>query len=156
MVTRMRLRTRVFWIILAVASIPILIAFVGTLLPRDHVAQVAIDLQAPPDRVWALVSDVTNTARWRSDVTSVEVQPAVAGLSRWVENAEHGPTPFELVSQQPPTQQIVRIVDEGLPFGGTWTWELTPVDGGTHVAITEAGFIRNPIIRVLGRLSFKP
>lgn len=47
-------------------------------------------------------------------------------------------------------------MDDGLPFGGTWTWDLAPAGSGTRVAIEEAGFIRNPIFRVMSRLFFKP
>jgi hypothetical protein len=48
------------------------------------------------------------------------------------------------------------VVDDGLPFGGTWTWELAPAGGGTRLTITEAGFIRNPIFRLMSRLFFPP
>jgi uncharacterized protein YndB with AHSA1/START domain len=151
-------RGRIIWIVIGavVLGLPLLAALIGSMLPRDHVAQVALDLAAPPDRVWALVSDVTGTSRWRSDVQAVELQEPVDGHMRWVEKTKQGPTPFELISQNPPSQQVVRVVDEGLPFGGTWTWELTPTSGGTRVLMTEAGFVRNPIFRVMGRLFFKP
>jgi hypothetical protein len=46
------------------------------------------------------------------------------------------------------------VVDDGLPFGGTWTRELAPAGGGTRLTITEDGFIRNPIFRVMSRLFF--
>ena len=137
-------------------GVPLIGWLVGGLLPRDHVAQMAIDLKAPPDLVWALVSDVAGTARWRPDVREVEMRPPVDGRVRFVEQTRDRPMPFEVLSQEAPARQVIRVVDDGLPFGGTWTWELAPAGGGTRLTITEAGFIRNPIFRVMSRLFFPP
>lgn len=140
----------------AIAALVALLALVGTFLPRDHVARAEITLAASPDRVWALVSDFGGATKWRSDLKSVELEPQTDGSVRWVEVSGQGRMPFELVSQNPPTQQVVRVVDDGLPFGGTWTWDLAPAGAGTRVTIEEAGFVRNPIFRAMGRVFFKP
>ncbi|HET7038553.1 MAG TPA: SRPBCC domain-containing protein [Gemmatimonadales bacterium] len=128
----------------------------GSLLPRDHLSQTALELRADRERVWALISDVGGTGRWRPEVRKIEMQPAVAGRVRFVETTGQGDTPFEVVSQEPPARQVIRVVDDGLPFGGTWTWELTPTGAGTRVTISEAGFIRNPVFRVASRVFFPP
>jgi hypothetical protein len=40
----------------------------------------------------------------------------------------------------------------GLPFGGTWTFEVTPIgDGGSVVRITEDGEVYNPVFRFVSR-----
>lgn len=140
----------------ALAGLVGVVALVGAFLPRDHTARVTIDLAASQDRVWAMVSDFAGTAKWRADLRSVEMQPASNGPVRWVEVSSQGRTPFELISQAPPSRQVVRVVDDGLPFGGTWTWSLAASGGGTRVTIEEAGFIRNPVFRVMSRLFFKP
>jgi uncharacterized protein YndB with AHSA1/START domain len=139
-----------------IVGVPLIVAAVGMLLPRDHLAQMSIELGADPGRVWALVSDIPGTARWRPDVRAVEMRAAVGGRTRYVETTRQGNTPFEIVSQQAPARQVVRVVDNGLPFGGTWTWELAPARAGTRLTISEAGFIRNPIFRVMSRLFFPP
>ena len=147
------------WILIAggvVIGVPLLLAAVGLMLPRDHLARMAIDLRADTARVWALVSDVAGTARWRTDVKSVEVQPPVQGRARFIEVGRQGRTPFEVVSMQPPTQLVVRVVDDGLPYGGTWTYELASSGDGTRLTIAEAGFIRNPVFRVMSRIAFPP
>jgi uncharacterized protein YndB with AHSA1/START domain len=148
---------RWLWIVLAVVvGIPLLMALIGSLLPRDHVARMSRELKSPPERVWALVSDVAGSARWRKDVTDVTVQPAAGGPLRFTEKSKQGTIPFEMVSQEPPRRQVVKIVDDQQPFGGTWTWELTPWGQGTRLTITEAGFIKNPIFRVMSKLFFSP
>jgi hypothetical protein len=49
---------------------------------------------------------------------------------------------------------VTRIADERLPFGGTWTWELEPNDGGTRLSITADGFVRPALFRVMARFVF--
>jgi hypothetical protein len=34
-------------------------------------------------------------------------------------------------------------------FGGTWTYQLEPVDGGTRLTVTEDGYVSNPLFRVM-------
>lgn len=134
-----------------------IVALVGLALPSDHVARMSIDLLAPPGEVWSLVSDLAGTARWRPEVQAVDVtEPSADGFARFTERGRHGATPFEVVTQEPTTRQVVRVLDEGLPFGGTWTWDLAPLGDGTRVSITEEGFVRNPLFRVMSRLFFPP
>ena len=144
------------WIVGGVVlGIPAALALIGTFVPRDHVARVSITLKSSPERVWALISDFAGTPRWRKDVSKVELTSSAVPV-RFVEHSKQGKVPFEVVSQEPPTRQVVRVVDEGQPFGGTWTWELTPDGGGTRLVITEAGFVRNPIFRAVGLVFFSP
>jgi hypothetical protein len=49
---------------------------------------------------------------------------------------------------------VTRIADQGLPFGGRWTYELAPSNAGTRVVITEDGEIYNPIFRFMARFVF--
>ena len=54
---------------------------------------------------------------------------------------------------EPPRLLVVRI-DPGLPFGGTWTYEVAPVPGGSTLTITENGEIYNPLFRFMARYIF--
>lgn len=138
-----------------VVGIPATLALIGTFVPRDHVARVSIALKASPERVWALISDFGGTTRWRKDVSKIELVPSSTPV-RFVEQSKQGKIEFEVVSQEPPRRQVVRIVDDDQPFGGTWTWELVPEGGGTRLTITEAGFVKNPIFRAVGLVFFSP
>ena len=145
------------WIILwVVVGLPLVVVAIGSVLPRDHVAQLSIDLTSPPDRVWGLVSDLGGTARWRSDITAVEMLPDSGKRVRFVEISKHGRVSCEIMSQQPPHRQVVRVIDDDQPFGGTWTWTLEGRGSGTRVVIAEEGFVKNPVFRVLGKLFFSP
>lgn len=133
------------------------VAFVvGSALPRDHVARMGIDLGSSREAVWSYVSDVGGAARWRSDLRRVDMKPAPDGILRYVEVSKHREIPFEVVGREPPLRQVVRVLDDDQPFGGTWTWELEATDGGTRLVITEAGFVKNPILRLVGKWFFPP
>ena len=148
---------RVLWILLSVLIGAVAVAYgVGMFIPRDHVARMTINLTAPPAQVWALISDFANTPKWRTDVTAVVMSPQPNGAVRFTESSSQGEIPFEVVSQEPPARQVVRVVDDDQPFGGTWTWELERVPTGTKLTLTEAGFVKNPIFRAIGTLFFSP
>ena len=49
---------------------------------------------------------------------------------------------------------MTRIADKGLPFGGTWTLEITSEAGGAALRITEDGEIYNVIFRFMARYVF--
>ena len=51
-----------------------------------------------------------------------------------------------------PERRLVRkIADPQLPFGGSWTYELTPTADGCILQITENGEIYNPVFRFMAR-----
>jgi len=156
MTARSRFRTWTLAALGAIVGLVLLLLLVGMFLPRDHTARATIELAASPERVWAVVSDFAGAARWRPDLESVRLDTASGGPIRFVETSDEGEIPFEVVSQDPPRRQIVRVIDDGLPFGGTWTWELVPLGGGTGLTLTEDGFTRNPVYRALGLLFFRP
>jgi uncharacterized protein YndB with AHSA1/START domain len=138
-----------------VVGIPVALALVGSLVPRNHVARVRIALKSSPERVWGLITDFAGTPRWRKDVSKIELTSSSSPV-RFVEHSKQGKVPFEVVSQEAPRRQVVRVVDDDQPFGGTWTWELAPDGSGTRLMITEAGFVKNPIFRAVGLVFFSP
>jgi uncharacterized protein YndB with AHSA1/START domain len=151
-----RMRTWLLATLGAVVGLVLLLVLVGMFLPREHTARATIELAASPERVWAVVSDFAGAARWRPDLESVRLDTVSGGPIRFVETTHEGQIPFEVVSQDPPRRQVVRVFDDGLPFGGTWTWELVPLGTGTGLTLTEHGFTRNPVYRAMGLVFFRP
>jgi uncharacterized protein YndB with AHSA1/START domain len=130
------------------------VAGVGALLPRDHVETRSARLPAAPEAVFAAIADVGSYAAWRTSLSAVEVLPPIDGRARWIEVSGGDRVAMEQVERQPPRHLVTRIADPELPFGGTWTFELAPEEGGTRVTITERGEIRNPIFRAVARFVF--
>jgi hypothetical protein len=119
------------WTILGVVivTVPVaVVAVIGALLPRDHVASRTLATRRPAQEVWAVISD-----------------PAFG------KNATGQDVPVETVESMPPKKLVTRIADPNQPFGGTWTFIITPTPTGSTLTITEAGWVSNVIFRFVSR-----
>jgi hypothetical protein len=119
------------WILFALATLAVLvavIAIVGAMLPRDHVASRTLTTRRPVENVWALVSD-----------------PAFAKAATGQD------VPVETIESTPPRKLVTRIADPNQPFGGTWTLVIAPTPAGSTVTITEAGWVSNVLFRFVSR-----
>jgi uncharacterized protein YndB with AHSA1/START domain len=144
------------WVLRVIAGLILVvlaIVAVGLMLPREHRATTTTIIRAPVDSVWKTIADVQTHAQWRDGVERVEIVSAGEPM-RWREITDQGAMTLERVEASPPRRMVSRIADEDLPFGGTWTYELEPVDTGTQVRITEDGFVSNPIFRFMSRFVF--
>jgi hypothetical protein len=145
---------RILILILGVLiALILLLVAIGYALPIGHVATRETRLAAPPERVFSVLRDVEKFPRWRSDVKSVEVLATTPAL-RWRERGDNDIT-FEMETVDAPRKIVTRIADRTLPFGGSWTYELSPQDGGTRLAITENGEVYNPLFRFMSRFVFR-
>ena len=128
---------------------------VGTGIEREHEATVTRELDVPPERVWALITDVERFPTWRPGLSRVAVTLREDGRPlAWTEHTDFGPVPLRIVEWEPPRRMVGRIDAEDLGFGGTWTYELTPRDGGVTLAITERGSIDSPWFRCFAKHVF--
>jgi uncharacterized protein YndB with AHSA1/START domain len=134
-------------------AIVLLVAIIGWMLPAAHVATREGTFAASPDAIWKAITDVDAFPSWRSDVKSVE---RVAGTEKltWIERGGSGTLTFVVDVSDAPRRLVTRIADPKLPFGGTWTYDLSSSSGGTVLRITENGEIYNPIFRALARFVF--
>jgi hypothetical protein len=145
------------WILIvagALVSLVLLVVLVGSLLPVSHVASRAAEFRQSPDTLWRAITDVAAYPRWRSGIAGVQVLAEVDGHQRWVEDEGRQRVAFEATESDPPRRLVVRIADGNLPFGGSWTYVLTPTDSGTRLGITENGEVYNPLFRFLSRFVF--
>jgi hypothetical protein len=127
------------------------IAFgVGLLLPRDHRASSRITLKSAPDRVWPVVRDLSSLVGTWSELKSARRIPDANGKEIWEQNA--GGFDMRLIVEEAsePGRLVTRIdAPPDAAFGGTWTYQLEPVDGGTRLTVTEDGYVSNPLFRVM-------
>ena len=142
-----------YWILFVmgfIAAVVIALVVGGLATPREHVVSRTTTLRAQPDRVRQLIRDVAAYDKWRDDLIEVEiVDPHEPGL-RWREISTGGSVLFGMTEDEPPTRFAAEVLDEDIPWGGAWTWELEPSDEGTRLTITERGFVGNPIFRFIG------
>ena len=124
----------------------------GSMMPQNHTASRSASLSAPPDSVWAVITDVAVFPRWRKDVAVVEKLPSRDGKVVWKEtSASRNSLTFEAETAEQPRHLVTRITDKGLPFGGSWDYAIVPDGSGSRITITENGEIYNPIFRVVSR-----
>jgi hypothetical protein len=136
------------------AVIVVVVIAIGAILPVQHVASGSAVLAAPPETVWRLITDVDSFPGWRGDVKRVERLPDRDGRPVWVEDTSSGRITLAVDRAEPPRLLVLRIADPDLPFGGTWTYELSPERGATVLKITENGEVYNPLFRFMSRFVF--
>jgi hypothetical protein len=117
------------WIGLAgTVALVAVIAFIGSQLPRNHVASRTLRVHRPPQDVWPVVTQL------------------MAASS----------VPSDIVENDPPRRLVSRVKDTEKMFGGTWTVSLAPVEErsaatASTLTITEDGWVANPIFRFVSR-----
>jgi uncharacterized membrane protein len=116
---------------------------------------VTVDIDAAPERVWAVLTDVERWPEWTETVTSVtrlDEGSLIAGSRARVEQPKLPPTEyvvtesmpgrsFTWMARSPGVRTTARHDVEALPYGGT----------RVRLGVTQAG----PLGTVMGRLFFK-
>lgn len=121
------------------------VALIGALLPQSHVASRRARFRQPPEVLYPVIA---GPPAWRSDIKGHGTLP---NGQWWEQDSHNNKITYELVEERPPTRRVVRIADKKLPFGGTWTFELSSEGAGSSVRITENGEIYNVIFRFVAR-----
>lgn len=117
-------------ILLAVAALVVVVVLVpvivGFMLPVAHVASREQHFDQSPEQLWPYV---------------------VAEFHRSNDGN------YRIASQRPPSELVTEVAHPKF-FGGTWTYTLTPENGGTHLTIVEHGEVYNPVFRFLSKFVF--
>jgi hypothetical protein len=117
------------YVVGSLVALVVVLNLIGLLLPREHLAARRATFAEPPHRVWTAM---------------IELADQVAAREKM---------PIELELDDAPRARISRIIDDKLPFGGRWYYELEPLDAGTRLTITEAGFVKVPMFRIFTTLA---
>jgi len=143
------------WVLFAGGGLVLLIAvaaLIGAMLPRNHRATRQARYRQKPEAIYFTLAGPVD---WRSDVKAYGNLPERDGRKQWWEQDSHGhKVTYELVEDKMPSRRVTRIAEKNLPFGGTWTIEISPTEDGSVVRITEDGEIYNVIFRFLARFFF--
>ncbi|MDB4912441.1 MAG: hypothetical protein JWM95_85 [Gemmatimonadetes bacterium] len=133
-----------------IVAVVVIVVVVGYGLPVKHHASRQAVFRSPAESVYAAIANVRDYPTWRSKVQSVEV----LSEQSFREKGSDGAILYVVESAAPPVRRVTRIADDKLPFGGTWTYELTPTSGGTALRITEDGEVYNPVFRFMSKFVF--
>ena len=149
------------WIVGGAVVIVAIVAMIGAMLQKGHVATRAAKFRETPDVVWQAITAVQDYPKWRPGLQSVEQLSTTAGHAVWLERTGSGwnaeEIPYQVMESVAPAdgapgRMVARIANPKLPFGGSWTYEVTATaDSGTVLRITEQGEVYNPIFRFVSR-----
>jgi hypothetical protein len=124
----------------------------GARLPYNHSVSITGVVPAPQDKVFAMITNVTQGANWRPAVKSVTLLVPDQGRDHWVEHLDYGQyMTFLATRTEAPVRRDVLLDEPKASYGGTWTYELSPGPDPmtTTLRITETGFIKPPLYRFI-------
>lgn len=106
-----------------------------------------IDISAPPEKVWAALTESDLISQWFGDTCELDAKPGGTGHFGWT---EHG-ADFRVVvehADRPKTLVYRWARESGVdPVRGNSTlvrFDLTEIDGGTRLNLLETGFDELP------------
>lgn len=146
----MRFLIRIVLIMAVIAGIG---AAWGSSLPREHVVASRVVINQPIDQVFAVVRNPAALVGTWGDLTRAERVAGPPGRETWEQVVGGEAMRITVTGVRPPSQMVTTI--EAAPdamFGGSWTYQLRAVPEGTEVTVTEAGWVNNPLFRVMGRI----
>jgi hypothetical protein len=144
----------VVWIAASLVLLGAIVTLVGYRLPQAHSVSRTVRLPLAPDAVYALLSDVDKYPAWRPKVKSLIRQADHHGMPAWTEVAGGNTIPLRFERMDRPSLLVARISDPSLPFGGTWTYRISPEPQGSLLVMTEDGEVSNPVFRFMSRFGF--
>jgi hypothetical protein len=144
----------IIYIAAAVALIALVVVVAGAMLPKAHSVSRSAQVAMPPAALFGLLADVSNYRSWRPDVKSLHTLPDKDGRPAWVEESGGMKIPMTFDRVDAPSLLVARIDSAALPFGGTWTYRITPAAGGSALTITEDGEVSNVLFRFMSRFVF--
>lgn len=132
----------------------LLMALLGSLLPKEHSATRSVLLHKSPERVYAVARDFESAPKWRADVREIKVTTDRDGRISFREEGKHGAVNYELTEDVSARRMVTRITDTDLGYAGKWTYVFAAERSGTRLTITEDGEVSNVIFRFLSRYAF--
>jgi uncharacterized protein YndB with AHSA1/START domain len=112
----------------------------GLRVVPDRISREVV-IDAPPDRVWAIVTDPRHVARWFSDEAEIELRSGGAMLLRW---HGHGTYRGRVEAVDPPHRFAFRWLRREHDDGSSTLVEfiLAPEGSSTRLRVVESGFQR--------------
>ena len=144
----------VLWIGAGLAVVVLIVVVVGAMLPKAHSVSRTARIAMAPEALYTLLSDVDHYQKWRPDVKSLQRLPDRDGKPAWIEDVGGVKIPLHFERMERPSLLVSRIDGADLPFGGSWTYQISPAAGGSDLTITENGEVSNVVFRFMSRFVF--
>lgn len=142
------------YVISGLAAIVLVVVLVGYWLPEKHRVSRERSYAVTATRLFAAITTVPDFPKWRTGVQRAEVLPPDSGRISFREMSGDGTLTYVVEESVPDRRLVTRIADRSLPFGGSWTYEITDAGGRSTLRITEDGEVYNPVFRFMSRFVF--
>src|SRR5436190_12680101 len=124
---------------LVVAAV-LTVAIIGMAQADPQDVTVSARLKQPPEAVYAALIDFEKWPSWNEALKNARRGPDQNGHPVWMMDASFGTLTDEVKETTPPANGqpgriVTQIADPKSPLQGSWTWTLTPVEGGTDVKL---------------------
>jgi uncharacterized protein YndB with AHSA1/START domain len=146
-------------LLIAIVALGAIVFVVGLMIPAEDETVVSITLAAPPHVVWQVLTDYAALGSWQPQYARTELTTSRSGSqpARWRAVFKDGyVVNFEETEYDAPRRLVNKIADKNLPFGGSWTMVLTPVQEGTHLTLISKAELPNPFLRIAAKLLARP
>lgn len=113
-----------------------------------------ITLKETPEAIFAVLADVQKMPDWNRDLAKIDILPPAEGKETTRQTFKNGMAMTVVTTESLSPTHLVRAMQtsDKMPFVGTWTYEITPVENGTKVTLTEVSEIKKPLFRLMVRL----
>jgi uncharacterized protein YndB with AHSA1/START domain len=141
-----------FWfvrLVIAAVLITLLLLGLGYLLPAELRATKTTLIDAKPERVYEIVTDVEGQRQWRSEVRALKVE-SNGDLKQWVEDHGGGLSVHVRETLKKPIESYA--VEFEMPNGlrGTWNGTFEPSsEERTKLTLTQTIVVENLLRRVV-------
>lgn len=139
--------------ILAAILLFLVAAFVaaGLMMPAERSFTNEVEINAPADKVWQVLTDRTRYAEWQNKIERVEA----IDEKNWIEYAKDAPAPlrFSVVRDDRPQEMELHYA-MGDSYEGRWTGEITPTATGVKLRTTDSTHAKDWFTKVFTGLFF--
>lgn len=133
--------------ILAFTSAIFIVA--GYTSKEEYTGSIEFSLDSNIEFVWQELIDVTNAAKRKKDVESVEVIEQYGKLSAWQENLKNGGYRIYRMNEFIPNQKLsIELTESSYGLTGYWSFELYDQNrSSTRILISERSALTNLPLR---------
>lgn len=160
--SRMNARAQRAWIwlgILALAFVVLLglITAVGAATPVKSAEAASLEISAPPERVFAVLSDFAAYASWNSLYERSELIPGEPLRFKAKLHGEDRTLIFQVDESDPMKRLVMHIANNGeLPYGARMIFSLRSTTNGCQVRMTLHAEVYNPVLRFFTHRIYGP
>ncbi len=139
---------KILFVTVVVLAVLVVVAIVGagSFIPAERSFTNEIDINAPAEKVWEVVTDRARYTEWQPNLTRVEI----VDDKNWVEYPKDSPDPlrFTLAKDERPSQmEFAYKMGDG--FDGRWAGSITPSVTGVRLKTVDSYTAKGTKMKIL-------